>query len=550
MHLAAFGRARASNGRCDRSIALTAHLAVTAPTAEEPAAPSRAAATWGLAYTLSRSIVARLLSLVTFVVLSRLLTPEDYGLVALAQVFVVLCSMLAASGYAQTLVQRPEVDQLDLDTVFWVALVFSTVLASAVALAAPHIAALFDEPDLSPVLQVLSLTLIFIGLGATHQAVLQRRLDFRATAKAGVVSNLVATAVGIGFAFAGFGVWALVVQTVLAWAVMAFMFSRASSYRPSMQFASERFWPVFTESRRYLGTALLTFSNQRVADIMIGAALGATLLGIYTVAFRMLAVLIEILSMTLRRVAFPIFSRLQGDDERLVRGYSSAMRMALTLSVPAFALSMIAAPEVIRIAFGPKWVAAIPIMQVLCLFGACYCVQQLNVAVLQAVGQVKTVLRLEFIGLVLQIATVMIALPYGLGWVAAAFVARACLMSPFWLLYTARALGTSLRASLAGSLRPLLVTAVAGGATAVLRDAASHQWSDVPTLGLTVMSFTVLYVGGLRLLAPGLFAEVRRYGTTLRRRGPKGGSSAPPPASDPPEAARLPKETRPCVDKA
>src|SRR4051794_39421221 len=157
------------------------------------APPLGGRAAQGFAWTSRRALFVQLLSLISFVVLARLLDPEDFGVVAFANVFCVLLQLIAAGGLAQAIVQRPEVDEVDLDSAFWMALAMSVGLALILCAAAWPLAAAFDEPQLRPVLQALALVLPFAGARSVHLAMLQRRLAFELLAKIDMVANLIAT---------------------------------------------------------------------------------------------------------------------------------------------------------------------------------------------------------------------------------------------------------------------------------------------------------------------------------------------------------------------
>src|SRR5689334_24295166 len=230
----------------------------------------------GFVWTSARALFVRALSLVSFVVLARLLDPQDYGLAALATVFTSFVQILAAAGMSPALVQRTTVDKTDLDTAFWMSFGIAAFVAAALAVAAWPLAAAFNEPDLRPVLQVLCLGIVVTGLGGAHQAVLQRRFAFDAIAKAGMVSNLVATAFGVGFALLGFGVWAIVVQSALAPAGTAIGFMLRSGYRPGFDISLARLRSLFRFSRNVIGLSFMTFLNQRSSDFLIGGFISTT----------------------------------------------------------------------------------------------------------------------------------------------------------------------------------------------------------------------------------------------------------------------------------
>jgi polysaccharide transporter, PST family len=438
----------------------------------------------GFVWTFTQALAVRVLSLLGFVVLARLLSPHDYGLVAIANVFVYLLQILAAGGLGGALVQRPEVDDVDLDSVFWIGLGISAALTLLLVAAAWPLASIYHQPDLRPVLQVLSLTFLAIGVGSTPSAVLQRRLQFRAIAIATMIANVVATVVGVAFAYAGFGVWSLVVQTILGIAVpLPYLIAR-SGYRPGRAVSVERFRDLFKMSRLFVGQSLLGFLNSRTDDFLVGSALGSIALGIYSVGYRIETVALDVLASAARNVAFPVFARVQHDRARLGRAYTSVAQMSTVIAAPGFMLMFAAAPEIIHVVFGAKWDAAIPVMRILCLFGPLQSAMQFNSSLLGSTGHAGLSVRIGVVSTILQVIAFAIAVSFGIEWVAASFVIRAYLIAPVWLVAAARIVNGSVRHHV-GALMPPAISSLAMTAAVM---ALGHELHGIPdTARLLVM---------------------------------------------------------------
>jgi O-antigen/teichoic acid export membrane protein len=481
-----------------------------------PAASLGSQAARGLVWTSARALFVRALSLVSFVILARLLDPQDYGVVALAVVFSSFAALLATNGLAPALVQRPAVDKTDLDTAFWMSFGLASCMAAALAVAAWPLAAAFDEPRLRAVLQVLCVPIFVTGIGSAHQAVLQRRLAFDAVAKAGMIANLIATAVGVAFAFLGFGVWALVAQMALAPAGTTVGMIVRSGYRPGLDVSLTRLRSLFRFSRNVVGMSMMGFVTQRSSDLLIGAFIGTAALGIYTVAYRLLVVMLDVLVTSVQGVIFPVFSRVQTDRARLRQAYLSASRMGAAITFPCFLFVMATTPEIVNVVFGAKWEDSIPVMEVLCLVGPVWAVMQLNAALLYSIGRPQVLFRLSVAGALLQVVLFLIAMPFGLVWVAAAYVARLYVITPIGLLLASRALQSRLREFLGGLAAPI---AAAAAMVVAIEAAAAAIGDAVPTAVALVMLGAIalpVYVMALRLAGPAHFAEARRYAGSIR----------------------------------
>ena len=492
-------------------------VAVLAP-AEPAQSALRTAGARGVLWTGGQALFARILSLVGFVVLGRILGPDEFGLAALANVFVTLLATFAAAGVTPTLVQKAELEEGEADSAFWAGIALSVLLAAALVLAAWPLASAFDEPVLRPMLQALAACFVFTALGGVPMALLQRRMAFGVIAGAAATANVVATVVGIGVAVAGGGAWSLVVQTLLGVGLTTSICFWRSGYRPQRRVHRSQVREVLGTGSHFAGTSLADLLCQRTGDFAVGAVLGTTLLGVYAVANRVLVVLVEVLSISIRNVAFPVFARVQHDRDALERAYLSAQRLAATVSAPVFLLALALAPEVVLGAFGDAWEPSIRIMQILCLFGPLNAVMQFNATVLQAVGRSKVVLQLTLFSAALQVVALMAFARHGLVWVAVVFVARAYLLAPFELRLATRQVGIPLRRPLLELLPPAVSGAALVGAIELARLGPVGRFALWPRL--VVLAAVGVTAFGLVLAITGrrhLVDVVDTLRTTVRR---------------------------------
>jgi PST family polysaccharide transporter len=460
---------------------------------------------------LSRSFFIRGLSFISFAVLARLLSRSDYGVAALANVFLVLLSFITAGGLAQALVQRPTIDEVDLDSAFWLSTGAGAGLMAVLIVGAWPLASAVGQPALRPVLQAMSVCLLFAGLASAPQAILQRRLAFSVLAKNGMTSNLVATVVGVTFAFLGFGVWALVVQTIIANVGSALGFIIVARFRPGRRFSWARARSLVSFSANILGVQLMNFLNKRTDDFLIGTVRGPTDLGIYTVAYQVLIVMTDVLIRPVQSVIFPVFSRLQRDVERLRQAYLTASRLAIFASAPVFLFVAAAAPELIPGLFGSKWHASVPVMQILCLYAPLWCLLQFNNALLTGIGRPRTTFRIAVAGTILQVAFFAVAVNFGIEAVAASYVVRAYLIAPVGLVIASRALGGALRPILLGVLPVAIGCAVMVVAVEAVRTALGHSLPDLVDVAAYAVVALPAYLLTMRLIAADHLAQAWRY---------------------------------------
>jgi O-antigen/teichoic acid export membrane protein len=261
----------------------------------------------------------------------------------------------------------------------------------------------------------------------------------------------------------------------------------------------------------------MTFLNGRADDFLIGATLGPVLLGVYAVAYRVLTVMIDVLSTTSRSVAFPVFSRVQKDRARLGRAYTSVTRMCAVIAMPGYLLAFAAAPEIVTVVFGHKWHAAIPVMRILALFGPVQAVSQFNGALLQSIGRARLVFRLLVASTVLQVIAFAIAVPFGIEWVAASLVIRAYLLLPIGLYIAAHAVGGNLRSHVAALVAPA-VSGVGMAAAVIGIGQLLSGSSEFLRLVVELAVALPIYAALLRLTGPVAFREAVSAVTSLFER--------------------------------
>ncbi|MGH8892449.1 MAG: oligosaccharide flippase family protein, partial [Actinomycetes bacterium] len=236
----------------------------------------------GTLWTLVQRWGVRLTTLIVFVVLGRLLDPTDFGVVALAGVFVGVLNVFSDFGLSTYLVQAPSIDQRTKSTVFWCGLIFSVVVAAALVAASAWISALFQAPDMRVVLMALAASIVITAFSTTQTALLKRALNFRTIALRSLVATLTAAVVAIGLALAGQGVWALVAQSLVFNATSAVVLWTATGWRPDLIFDRGAARHALRYGGSVLGVQLVSQVRHRADALVIGLILGTTALGYWT----------------------------------------------------------------------------------------------------------------------------------------------------------------------------------------------------------------------------------------------------------------------------
>ena len=328
-----------------------------------------------------------LASFITFLILVRILKPEDFGLMALASVFIAFAQLFMDTGLSLALVQKKELDEIHTHTAFWSILLTGIILTAIGILCSPLIAIVFNEDRLAAIIAVLSITFFTTSIGGTHQALMERNLEMKKLAKRALFSKSAGSIAGIGSALSGLGVWSLVVQqitnslfsSVSAWWIHA--------YRPLFRFSSKSFKELFSFGLNVIGVRITGFLNTRLDDLLIGYLLGSRILGYYSVAYRLVTTIQNLVGNLGSSVALPAFARLQDEKEKLKSAFLSATRFAGFIGFPVFLLLVVLAPNFIPVLFGSDWSPSILVVQILAIAGLLQTFMRFNGNIVRDIGQ-------------------------------------------------------------------------------------------------------------------------------------------------------------------
>jgi O-antigen/teichoic acid export membrane protein len=424
----------------------------------------------GLLWTLIDTWGGQLLGLIIFAILAHLLEPVDFGLVALAAIFVALGQLLSDQGLGDAVIQRRELTRRQLDTAFWAALATGIALSIAGFLLSGPIAALLHEPRLEQILQVLSLVFVFAALNSIQMALLRRELNFRSLAMRRLAAVAVGGVVGIVLAvWFHAGAWALVGQQMASSAMSVVMLWAASPWRPSFSFSAPDFRSLFAFGLNVLASDFLGFLSRNMDNLLVGVFLGPEQLGFYAVAYRILDTSQTLLVSASRRLVFPSFARLQHDLDRVSRAYLRLARSSSALILPGYIGLALVAHEAIVVLFGQKWAPSAAAASLLFLIGPVLTVQAFSGAVWNAVGHPEVTLRFRLVSTITNVVGFVIAVLVfkTIVAVAAAFVIRGYLFLPLNLYWMRVYAGVSVRDQLlrlkgVGAATALMVVAVLG----------------------------------------------------------------------------------------
>lgn len=348
------------------------------------------------------------------IVMARLLTPHDYGLIGMLAIFIAVAQSLIDSGFSQALIRKQDRTEADNNTVFYFNIVVSTLLYLILYASAPFVADFYNTPQLCPVMRVVCLSIIFNSLAVVQRALMTIRIDFKTQAKAALTAAVTSGAVGITMAYHGFGVWSLVTQQLLNLGINTGLLWLLSKWRPRLIYSWQSFHELFAFGSKLLASGLLDTIYRNIYPIVIGKLFSASSLGHYTRAHQFSEFPSSNLTGIIQRVTYPVLCEIQNDDARLASIYRRFLKLSAFIIFPLMVgLSSVAKPFV-NIVLGPQWSFCGQLLQILCFGMMWYPIHSVNINLLQVKGRSDLFLKLEIIKKILGISVLCITAPFGL----------------------------------------------------------------------------------------------------------------------------------------
>ncbi len=362
---------------------------------------------------------------VVAIILARILSPEQFGTIALLYLFTGIASTFVDCGFSAALIQRKDTNIVDESTVFWFNLLMGLVMTLFLWCIAPWITKFYQIEELLVITRFLAFTIIINALGSVHNILFVKKLNFKSIMKINVVASLSSGLLAIYLAKEGYGIWALVSQELLACIITTLLLWVFSSWRPQLVFSLQSAKNLFGFGAYLMAANLLDTTYNKLYTILIGKIYGIGDLGIYERANNTQKIPVNLLSGIFARVAFPIFSAANDDIEKLKKGGQLAVRGLMLINVPIMLGLLATADNFILTLFGEKWLSSVPLLQVLCISGIFWPLHVVNLELLKAQGFSNLFFRLEVIkkigGTLFLVTGIFYYGVLGLAWSVAAF---------------------------------------------------------------------------------------------------------------------------------
>ena len=348
----------------------------------------------GIGWSFVNQIASQILSLIITIVLVRFVSPEEFGTLGMITVLTGFANAFLNFGFAASLIQKESVTDADLSTVFTVGIGSSVVLYTLFFLGAESIAGFYDKPELTELIRVVALNFLILSFGLVQSSMLIRRLQFKKIALINISSLLLAGVAAISMAVSGYGVWSLVVQSLLFAAISGALFWIMSGVTVRVKFHLASFKEMFNFGGHAAADSVLGYWARNLDNLLIAKFLGDFALGVYSKAYSVMLLPLVNFSQVASKVLFPSFASIQHDKPQIKRIYLRITRIIAFVAFPIMAILWALSENFVYVVFGAAWVAMIPVLEILCWLGIPQSILALNGSIYHSLGRADLAFRI------------------------------------------------------------------------------------------------------------------------------------------------------------
>lgn len=369
--------------------------------------------TGGFAWTFAERFGAQAVSFVVSIVLARLLMPEDYGLIAIVLIFINILNAFVTSGLGASLIQKKDADEIDFSSAFHFNLLFSIFLYILIFISAPFVEDFFKVKDLCPVMRVIGLRIILTGVNAVQKAHVSRNMQFKKFFFATLFGTVLSAVVGIGMAYKGFGVWALVAQYLTNTLVDTIVLWLTITWHPKMYFRWDRLKGLISYGWKLLASTLLSTVYVELNELVIGKAYSPGALAFYSRGKKFPAMFVTNVNSAIETVMFPFLSSVQDDNVKLKEYTRQTLRMGSFFIFPLTICMAAASKNIVLTLLTEKWIDCVIFLQLSCISYALLPINIINIQVIKAIGRSDIYLIIDVLKKIVGISLLLVSVKYG-----------------------------------------------------------------------------------------------------------------------------------------
>lgn len=347
------------------------------------------------------------------IILARILTPEDYGVIAIVMIFIALANVFIQSGFSTALIQKKDTDEVDFSSVFYLSLGVATIIYFVLYIIAPFIANYYKTIELIKILRVLSLTLFFGVFNSIQNTIIAKKMEFKKQFFSSLIAAIVSGGVGIVLAYKGFEVWTLVYQQLLSQVLICVVLWQIVKWRPKFIFSFQRIKSLFSYGGRLLLSGLLDAFYMNITSLVIGRIYQSSILGYYNRGNQFPQLIVSNFNGSIQSVLFPALSAEQENKQRVKEIMRRAVVTSSFIIFPLMIGLFTIAEPLVKVLLTDKWLPSVPFLRIFCLSYALWPIHTANLQAINAIGRSDIFLRLEILKKILGITVLVISVRFG-----------------------------------------------------------------------------------------------------------------------------------------
>lgn len=376
----------------------------------------------GAAWSAIENVSRYGITFVVSIVLARILSPEDYGLIGILNIFLSLFNAIVDSGFTAAIIRKKDATEDDYSTAFFTNFLLSVSLTAIMFFASGPIASFFERPELVPLAKVMSVILIINALALVPRAKLTKAIDFKTQTKITFISSLISGAIGILLAISGFGVWSLVWQQLANHILATILLWYYGRWFPKFYFSLKSFKDLWGFGWKLLVSSLIGTIWEEIYQVVIGKCYSPAVLGLYTRAYQFSSLCSTNINAVVQKVSYPVLSVIQDDVNRLKNGYKQVIKITMLVTFVLMIGMAATAKSMILVLIGQKWIDCVPLLQLICFNMMLYPLNALNLNAIEVVGRSDIILKLRIIKTIIAVIPLVIGIFISIYWMLASSI--------------------------------------------------------------------------------------------------------------------------------
>lgn len=412
----------------------------------------------GFAWSAFQKIASMIISFTANLILARLLTPDDFGLLGIMLAFINISAVFVDAGFGSALIQKKHISQTDLSTIFYWNLFVSLLLYVALFFLSPLIGKWFQSNMLSEVIKLLALVLILNSLSLVQTTVLKKRLEFKLIAISFVIASFMAFIISVTLALKDYGIWSLVAFQLSQSAINAMILWIFAKWYPSLLWSWSAFKQLFGYGVFLLLSSLAGTASKQIQTLLIGKICSPVTLGYYSQAKNMENAPTNTIYTVVGQVVFPLFSLHHNSMEEFVGIYKKVINTVAYVTIPIMFILIIIAKPLILLLLTDKWLQSIPYFQLLCLCGVSASIVDINIFAISALGKSKTIFKLSLLNSIVALCMMSVGAIWSIYGILISLVVYSFYSLGLYSFYIRRYLKIRITGQLGGIMNILMIS--------------------------------------------------------------------------------------------